>query len=181
MNNARTWKCPECGHTEAISYDWLAEHGGPVCSKDDCDMELQLEVSMNDKTYHLHLDGKLFRRQRELLMRLVALVHGKQAYNPKSGDEELLEGLLALTDSLADQAHDWYGMDCLLDQGGESDTRCDCEEPGFFCSGVPGILAHMQNGRLAEGAQVNRCDLCQRYPSDEAAFERLRELGHGPS
>ncbi len=59
-------------------------------------------------------------------------------------------------------------------------TRCECEKPGFFCSGVPGILAHMENGRLAEGAQVNRCDLCQRYPSDEAAFEKLRELGRVP-
>ena len=45
---------------------------------------------------------------------------------------------------------------------------------------VPGILAHMENGHLAEGAVVNRCDLCQRYPSDEAAFEKLRELGHVP-
>ena len=42
--------------------------------------------------YALHIDGKLFRRQRELLMRLAALVHGKQTYNPKPGDEELLEG-----------------------------------------------------------------------------------------
>ena len=37
----RTWKCPQCGHTEQISYDWLAEHGGPVCEKCDCDMDLQ--------------------------------------------------------------------------------------------------------------------------------------------
>ena len=27
----RTWKCPDCGETAEISYDWLAEHGGPVC------------------------------------------------------------------------------------------------------------------------------------------------------
>jgi hypothetical protein len=37
----RTWKCPECGHTEEISYDWLAAHGGPVCDQCDCDMTLQ--------------------------------------------------------------------------------------------------------------------------------------------
>jgi len=60
------------------------------------------------------------------------------------------------------------------------DTRCECEKPGFFCSGIPGILAHMENGRLAQGAQVNRCDLCQRYPSDEAAFEKLQGLGLVP-
>ena len=72
-------------------------------------------MTENDKTYRLHLDGRLFRKQRELLMRLVTLVHGKQAYAPKPGDEESLEGLLALTDGIADQAHDWHGIDCLLD------------------------------------------------------------------
>jgi hypothetical protein len=39
----RAWKCPDCGKTTEISYDWLAEHGGPVCDKCDCDMELQPE------------------------------------------------------------------------------------------------------------------------------------------
>jgi len=39
----RTWKCPTCGHCEEISYDWLAEHGGPVCKHCDCDMALQPE------------------------------------------------------------------------------------------------------------------------------------------
>ena len=37
----RTWKCRECGATTEIGYDWLAEHGGPICEKCDCDMELQ--------------------------------------------------------------------------------------------------------------------------------------------
>ena len=41
MSEDRTWKCPECGHTVAISYDWLAQHGGPACEKCDCDMELE--------------------------------------------------------------------------------------------------------------------------------------------
>ena len=41
MSAARTWKCPQCDSTAEISYDWLAEHGGPVCEKCDCDMELQ--------------------------------------------------------------------------------------------------------------------------------------------
>jgi hypothetical protein len=36
----RTWKCPTCGNSLEISYDWLAEHGSPVCPKCDCDMEL---------------------------------------------------------------------------------------------------------------------------------------------
>lgn len=54
---------------------------------------------------------------------------------------------------------------------------CECERPGPFCSGVPGVLARVENQRLAPGAAVERCDLCRRFPSDEAAFERLRELG----
>jgi hypothetical protein len=44
MNTTRTWKCPQCGFPVEISYDWLAEHGGPVCEKCDCDMELQHEA-----------------------------------------------------------------------------------------------------------------------------------------
>jgi len=55
---------------------------------------------------------------------------------------------------------------------------CECEKPGYFYSGVPGIIAHMDSGRLAAGAEVQRCDLCQRYPSDNAAMEKLRELGY---
>ena len=43
MNTNRTWTCPDCGSSTEISYDWLAEHGGPVCEKCDCDMELQPE------------------------------------------------------------------------------------------------------------------------------------------
>ena len=45
MNTTRIWKCPDCKKTTEISYDWLAEHGGPVCEKCDCDMELQPEAA----------------------------------------------------------------------------------------------------------------------------------------
>ena len=131
------------------------------------------------KQYSLHIDGPLFRKQRELLIKIADLARQKQPYCPTSSDEVLLEGLLGLTDELADQAHDQHGIECLLVD--EDHTRCECEKRGFFCSGIPGILAHMENGRLAEGAKVNRCDLCQRYPSDEAAFEKLRQLDRAPS
>jgi hypothetical protein len=33
-------------------------------------------------------------------------------------DVTLLEGLIELTDTIADQAHDRHGIDCLLDQRG---------------------------------------------------------------
>ena len=46
MSAARTWKCPECGHHEKIDYDWLAEHGEPVCNKCDCNMKLEPEVDV---------------------------------------------------------------------------------------------------------------------------------------
>ena len=59
----------------------------------------------------------------------------------------------------------------------EGDELCDCEAPGFFCAGGPGILAHLQEGRVAPGALVERCDMCRRFASDEEAIARLRELG----
>jgi len=55
--------------------------------------------------------------------------------------------------------------------------RCECEQEGYFRSGVPGILAYLEGGKLKPGSGVERCDVCQRYPSDEAALERLCELG----
>ena len=59
----------------------------------------------------------------------------------------------------------------------EDDGRCDCERPGFFCCGVPGVLAHLKDGRVAPGAIVERCDACERIPSDEEALAKLKELG----
>ena len=92
-----------------------------------------------------------------------------------SADGNLCSG--ETEEDFADQAHDKHGVDCLLDAG---DGPCECEKPGYFCSGVPGILAHTENGHLAPGAKVERCDVCQQYPSDEAALEILRELGYDP-
>ena len=63
----------------------------------------------------------------------------------------------------------------------EAGEPCECELPGFFYSGVPGILARIEEGRLVTGATVERCDLCQRYPDDLAAYRRLVELGIAPS
>ena len=54
---------------------------------------------------------------------------------------------------------------------------CSCEQQGHFACGIPGILAHLENGRLVPGTDVQRCDLCQRYPTDEAARAKLLELG----
>ena len=71
------------------------------------------------KDYALNLDGGVFRGQRELLLKIADLARRKQSYQPAPGDEGLLEGLIELTDALADQAHDRHGIECLLDDDGE--------------------------------------------------------------
>jgi hypothetical protein len=72
---------------------------------------------MNDtKDYALRLDGGAFRAQRELLTKIADLIGRGQPYEPAPGDEELLDGLLELTDAIADQAHDRYGIECLLSE-----------------------------------------------------------------
>jgi hypothetical protein len=80
---------------------------------------------MNElKPYALRIDGPLLRKQRRLLMQIADAVRNKRPYQPLPGDEGLLEGLLSLTDELADQAHDRHGIDCLLcDAGVESSKR----------------------------------------------------------
>lgn len=52
---------------------------------------------------------------------------------------------------------------------------CDCEEPGEFCSGVPGVLAHVEHGMIA--SKVERCDSCERYATDAEAKNALLEAG----
>lgn len=80
---------------------------------------------------------------------------------------------------------DW--LECLAPQpwmmkrgasaGPEGEATCDCQRPGYFCCGLPGILAHLEDGRLAPDASVERCDQCRRYESDGAARQKLVELG----
>ncbi len=50
------------------------------------------------------IDLGLFRRQRELLAKIADLARRNLPYVPESGDEDLLEGLLNLTDAVADAA-----------------------------------------------------------------------------
>jgi hypothetical protein len=67
------------------------------------------------------------------------------------------------------------------DPGNSPTAPCECEAPGFFHSGVPGILAHRDDaGHVAPDSRVERCDLCRRYPNDAAAQARLVELGMMP-
>jgi hypothetical protein len=115
------------------------------------------------QTYRLRIDGPLLRQQRKVLIGIIA------GQEHTEEPQKALDGLLDLLDEIADQAHDRHGIDCLL---------CECEGPGSFYSGVPGIFAHVENGKLVPETKVERCDLCQRYPSDQAAFDKLQELGY---
>ena len=75
----------------------------------------------NVKPYLLNLDGPAFRAQRQLLLRIADAARRKQPYEPAPRDDELLEGLLGLTDAVADQAHDRHGIDCLLEDVHDGD------------------------------------------------------------
>lgn len=56
--------------------------------------------------------------------------------------------------------------------------RCECEKPGVVRSGVPGIIAGVAD---CQGRRyVERCDLCMRFESDDAAgLEYARIIGGG--
>jgi hypothetical protein len=70
---------------------------------------------MNEQNYRLSIDGSQFRRQRELPILLTDAARNDRPCELGSQQAELLEGLVNLTDAVADQAHDRYGIDCLLD------------------------------------------------------------------
>ena len=62
--------------------------------------------------YVLRIDGPLLRRQRRVLQGLSDAILRGVPYVPESNDEkDLMEGISALLDVIADQAHDRYGID----------------------------------------------------------------------
>ena len=63
--------------------------------------------------YSLSLDGPLLRRQRDLLIALTEDARNGRQVQLGVEQRELLEGLIELTDAIADQAHD-HGIDCLI-------------------------------------------------------------------
>jgi hypothetical protein len=54
-----------------------------------------------------------------------------------------------------------------------SRRKCECEKPGYFNSGLRGVIAHVENGNLESLSGVERCDICKRYGSDSAAQSAL--------
>jgi hypothetical protein len=138
--------------------------------------------------YALRIDGPLLASQRQLLLKVMDIISRSEPYRAADpSDEEHLQGILSLLDEIADQAHDRHGLDSLMKPDASEDGfaghnryRCECEKPGYFFCGVPGILAHLDNGKLPGGAKVERCDFCRRIPSDEAALAKLQDLGIAP-
>ena len=63
---------------------------------------------MNENThaYALRIDGPLLAKQRQWLLDL--------AEHTSNEGCDHLEGVIALLDEIADQAHDQHGIDCLL-------------------------------------------------------------------
>ena len=87
-----------------------------IKSIDNSDQPVET-VNQLDAAYKLRLDGELFRRQRQLLLKILDAVSRHERYVPTANDAELLEGTAALLDEIADQAHS-FGLDCLLDSNG---------------------------------------------------------------
>jgi hypothetical protein len=77
-------------------------------------------VDPSEAIYTLRIDGELFRRQRELLLKIQDAVSRHEPYIPAASDVDLLEGATTLLDEIADQAHDQHGIDCLLEGTGEN-------------------------------------------------------------
>lgn len=73
---------------------------------------------MNEQNYQLSIDGPQLRQQRELLIQLAEAARSGRPCELGSQQAELLEGLINLTDVVADQAHDRYGIDCLISGAG---------------------------------------------------------------
>jgi hypothetical protein len=105
----------------------------------------------------LALDGPLLRRQRELLFLLMEAADESRPFDLGPAQFELLDGLVNLTDALADQAHDEYGIDCLVDGGGD-----DTDE-------IEGV--GLRDGGFLEFEPTNGT-LCRRSPSGEIEVER---------
>jgi len=68
-------------------------------------------------------------------------------------------------------------IDPLCDYLKEATEPCPCEGTGFITCGMPAVLACVENGKVVPGTVVERCDACVRFESDEAARQKLVQLG----
>lgn len=67
------------------------------------------------KPYALRIDGPLLANQRQSLLKVLGAVSRTEPYTPQTKeDADLLQGIVALLDEIADQAHDRHGIESLL-------------------------------------------------------------------
>jgi len=112
------------------SIETIEGSSGEVSDGDSADSSSSIEATNSpvrsfepanrlDSAYTLRIDGELFRRQRELLLKIEDAVSRHEPYVPAANDVDLLEGATSLLDEIADQAHKQHGIDCLLEDAGE--------------------------------------------------------------
>jgi hypothetical protein len=77
-------------------------------------LERHEEGREDEKVFLFSIDPEIFKKQRTLL---TLLLDGDT--KDASIDFEPLEGIRNLLDAIADQAHDWYGMDTLFTLEGD--------------------------------------------------------------
>ena len=78
--------------------------------------------------FDLKIDGPVLREQRLLLLAVANDLNRGRRQPGYPGEKELVEGLLSLTDEIADQAADRYGIDCLLPVSDESNDTNDGDQ-----------------------------------------------------
>lgn len=112
---------------------------------------------------------------RELATVLAALRHWQ------SDVIEAEDGLIFCTPHFDDHAPlSIPEVDALCERLNEQEVtkpQCDCRGTGYFHSGVPGVLAHVEAGQVTPDAELERCDGCQIYPSDAEVRADLARLG----
>jgi len=92
--------CRACGFVGEVGV-------GPVT----VDPEQTIRLHTEGQVYHLRIGGPELQQQRYQL-----LVWLEDVKDTEPKEAEILEGLINLTDAIADQAHDRYGIPCLLNQ-----------------------------------------------------------------
>jgi hypothetical protein len=77
--------------------------------------------------YYLNLDGPLLKTQRQWLLNMRRNMEDHGGFGGKIDiavdDLDMLDGLIELTDALADQAHDRYGLDTIIGESANADPN----------------------------------------------------------
>ena len=118
------WSLPAVADDHAAVVERLTNKADSAGMKAEDLDDIVHALPMNEKNYSLNIDGPAFRAQRGLLLKIAELAQRKRPYKPAPVDEQLLDGLIGLTDGIADQAHDEHGIDCLLEDA-EDDAQSE--------------------------------------------------------